>query len=368
MATQNQQQQARPTMPTTTTAAAQPATAIAPQASASQKIERWMHDGTMMQRISAALSGYLDPQTFAAQCVLAAKDPKLAECSPISLFEAFLVCAQMGLLPGKHHGHVALIPRVDKDRGGKSVDVMPQWQGYKFLMERQSGIKRVTPILVHVSDEFAFDGVTVTHRFDPLDDARQFKHPADAIDATDAGLRGGYLRIEHDDGEIRYHFVTLAKIEASRSCSQTPDLDKYSKPGVWRSWYAEQATKTILRDAWARRAVQIDPVLSHRVGATMERDDAALGNDPERRGYVDTSAQQTPALTVQAPQQARGMAALRERVGVKASQVVEVQPEPFTLTPHDPADECPVCGVVNANLRGQMDAQRGCPDCNGVAL
>ena len=171
----------------------QPAAAKAP--TVGTQIESWMGNDKMLRRLVDALSGYLDARTFAAQCVLAARDVKLADCSAVSLFEAFLVCAQMGLLPGKHHGHVALIPRNDKERGGKVVDVMPQWQGYKFLMELQDGIKRVTPVLVHVNDTFDFDGVQVVHRFDPFDEGRQFKHPSDATDPTDAGLRGGYLRI-----------------------------------------------------------------------------------------------------------------------------------------------------------------------------
>ena len=88
------------------------------------KIEAWMNDGRMLDRIGAALSGYLDARTFAAQCVLATKDAKLADCSAESLFEAFLVCAQMGLLPGKHHGHVALIARRDRDRAVAALAVL----------------------------------------------------------------------------------------------------------------------------------------------------------------------------------------------------------------------------------------------------
>ena len=58
--------------------------------SASTQIEAWMNDGKMMERIQSALSGYLDARTFAAQCVLAAKDKHLSECTPTSLFEALI--------------------------------------------------------------------------------------------------------------------------------------------------------------------------------------------------------------------------------------------------------------------------------------
>ena len=336
--------------------------------SAAMKIEAWLNDGRMLDRLGAALSGYLDARTFAAQCVLATKDAKLADCSAESLFEAFLVCAQMGLLPGKHHGHVALIARRDRDRGNV-VDVMPQWQGYKFLMERQQGVKRVTPMLVHVVDEFAWDAVdnALVHRFDPFDEARVFLHPADAGEGGN-GLRGGYLRIEHDDGELRFHFVTAAKIEAARACSQVPDLDKYNKPGPWRAWYTEQAIKTVIRDAWARRAVTIDPILADRLGSVIERDDAALGNNPDR-GLISQVVGQstTPALTHKPARPVQtGMAGLRQRVGVPVQQPPA---DPMSQQPSRPVvdqrDVCPVCGSHQPSLRGQMTEQHGCPDCNG---
>ncbi len=232
----------------------------------------WMQNDVMQRQLSAALSGYMDVGTFAAQCFIAAQDPKIAACSPMSLFKAFLECAQMGLLPGAHHKHVALVPR------GGVVTVTPQWQGYKFLMERQAGIKRVRPpILVHKVDKFSGLNGDITHEYNPFDPARVFEHPADAKAAKpsrECGLIGGYLRVEYDDGTIEMHTVTAAKIHKNRECAKTQD--------IWQRWFEEMCMKTVVRDAWAKRIVSIDPQLASRVAKVDAIDNALIGNDPMR--------------------------------------------------------------------------------------
>lgn len=251
-----------------TTKPAAPAAPAKPKSVALQ-IKDWMTAPAMQSALEAALTGYMDPGTFAAQCYLAAQDPKLANCSAESLFRAFLECAQMGLLPGAHHKHVALVPRAGV------VVPNPQWQGFKFLMERQDGVKRVLPVLVHAKDAFAYVNGELTHTFDPFDDARVFEHPEVAAQQKRASqLRGGYLIIEYDAGEREYHFVPAAKIERNRLCAETQN--------VWKRWYPEQCLKTIIRDAWARRVISIDPMLANRVARADEVDNAALGNDPAR--------------------------------------------------------------------------------------
>jgi len=254
--------------------------------SAALTVQVWMESPTMNKSLAAALSGYMDVKMFAAQCYIAAQNPDLAACSAESLFKAFLECAQMGLLPGTHHRHVALVPR----KG--IIVVTPQWQGFKFLMERQPGIKRVKPVLVHARDEFRVENGIVIHRFDPFDSERRFEHPDVAKAAKrEPGLRGGYLQIEHDTGEVEYHFVSADKIDRNRRCAETQKL--------WTQWFEEMAAKTVIRDAWSKRVVSVDPELAARVGHADEADNRALGNDPARVGrLLGTGAEeQVPDMT-----------------------------------------------------------------------
>lgn len=241
-----------------------------PARSMALQVKDWLSAPAMQTALRAALAGYMDEATFAAQCYLAAQDPKLAACKPESLFRAFLECAQMGLLPGAHHKHVALVPRAG------IVTAVPQWQGFKFLIERQPEVRRVLPVLVHARDTFAFANGLLDHRFDPFDSERRFEHPDVAAKVGRAcELRGGYLVIERtDEPAPEYHFVTADKIHRNRLCAETQR--------VWQAWFAEMTLKTILRDAWARRVVSIDPQLATRIGRAEAADNAALGNDPAR--------------------------------------------------------------------------------------
>ena len=277
--------------------------------SAALTIKDWMQAPAMQTALRAALAGYMDEQTFAAQCYLAAQDPKLARCSAESLFKAFLQCAQMGMLPGAHHRHVALVPR-----GGEVVPT-PQWQGFQFTMQRQPGVRRVLPVLVHERDKFRvqLDG-TPEHEFDPFDDERVFLHPDEARkEKKPCGLRGGYLVIEYDDGRPReYHYVSAQKINRNRLCAETQN--------VWMRWFPEQCMKTVIRDAFARRVVPIDPQLVERIARAEETDNVALGNDPAR---VLVGAAEVVA-TIEAPR--TNADKLAERLAAREPLAVDREP------------------------------------------
>lgn len=288
-------------------------TAMARPKTAAQTVQGWMANPTMSASLAAALGGYMDFKQFAAQCYITAQDPDLARCSAESLMRAFLETAQMGLLPGPAHKHVALIPR------NGIITVQPEYRGFCFLMERQPGVKRVKPELVHTSDEFEVTaGGGVHHKYDPFNPERIFLHPEVAKkEKKECGLRGGYLEVQYDDGRVEYHFTPFHQIEKQRACADTQK--------VWEKWYSQQALKSVVRDAFARRVVPIDPTLAVRVERATSADNKVLGNDPNR-----ASSQLAPATRTQ------GVAALlgvgedvpdMTRVA-SASEVVEATIDP----------------------------------------
>lgn len=240
-------------------------------------ISKWLSDPTAQDRIGRALHGVIDGPAFAEQCIIASRDPHLSQCAPESLLSAFLQCAQIGLAPGPH-GQVALIPRKGE------VVVQIQWAGYKCLMERIHGVRRVVPVLVHMRDEIDVhaDG-SITHDYDPYDPDREFNGPED--------LRGGYLRIEFDDGSMAYHMVSRSKIERNRACARSQN--------IWQKWYAEMALKTIIRDAWNRRALPYDPAINPHLAAAESHDRTYHQEDPSLH-TVRTELPSERALTYQA--------------------------------------------------------------------
>jgi len=246
---------------------------------------------TMTKLLGDALGGYMEIEAFKAQCYMAANEVGARDCSTESLFRCFLACAQMGLIPGSHHKHVAIVPRrehVQNCQRPKSgcgcplhATVVPQWQGYAHLMRQQPQIRDVKATLVHERDAFEFrDGVPL-HEYDPFDPLRVFLHPS----AGPCGLRGGYLTVERNDGEVAYHIVPAAKIHKNREAAETQ--------AIWSKWFEEMCRKSIFRDAWAKRIIAVDPQLAQRVGAADAADNAALGNDPAREAPALPEAAKT---------------------------------------------------------------------------
>lgn len=271
----------------TTTKELPPAGAEKKPKSAALTVRDWMAQPTMSASLASALGRYMDVDTFAAHCYIAAQNPALAGCSAESLFRAFLECAQMGLLPGASHKHVAMVPRAG------IIVVSPQWQGLQFIMQQQEGIKRVRPVLVHKSDTFEMTETGgVTHKFDPFDDSRVFEHPDTAKAAKrEPGLRGGYLEITYDTGVVEYHFVSAAKIDRNRACAETQKL--------WIKWFEEMSLKTVVRDAFAKRVISINPELTARMARIDESENLALGNDPMRGGTPSLPSSRTASIAAQ---------------------------------------------------------------------
>jgi phage RecT family recombinase len=315
---------------------------------ASGTIAKWLDNEQVNKQIVGALAGYMDADTFKAQCALAARDPNLAGCDSGSLFAAFLLCAQAGLLPGKHHGHVWLIPR----KG--TVDVMPGANGYLYLFRRQPDVQDVKVMLVHEQDEFEYhpDSDSVTHRFDPFSEARVFHYPTK--DNPKGGLRGGYVRVDFKDGRTVYHFVPVAKVLRNMACAQSTN--------IWQRWFEEMVRKTIIRDAWARRIVPIDPELAERLGTAEDTDRHVLGEDPSR--VIETTVLHLP--NVEAP--VSGTAKLKARMAAQTETAQETTEVVTTTTDaaktaNVDSRACGVCG--SAGWDDGMDVRNGCPDCFG---
>lgn len=283
------------------------------QLSTSKQVRGWLSHPEMQSRIGSALGGFMSGDMFMAQVALAVQEPAIAKCSPTSVFNAMLEVATMGLLPGKQHGHVALIPR----RG--ELTVMPMFGGLKYLMERQPHVAQVKALLVHTSDMLEVEeGIVVRHAYDPFGEERVFQHWKDG----ECGLRGAYARIEYTDGTIDYHFVTAAKVKANADCAQNQ--------ANWRKWFPEYVVKTVYRDVYARRAIRLDPETEGRLGAVTVVEDKFEGNEPERGGHAVRPSERIAAPKGQDVLAARLEAASAEPETVEV-EVVDAPPAMHSL-------------------------------------
>ncbi len=274
-----------------------------------EPVNKWLANTAIIDRMNHALGGFMNGEDFIAQIMIAFQDEKLAKCSAKSKFEAAHKCASLCLLPTLQQ--VALIPRKvwqNRQHVDTVVDVMPQWQGYKSMMERHHDVQEVKAVLVHKNDGFAFDAITETiaHQVFPFDPNRTISGPDD--------IHGGYVRVTYRDRTRppTYHFVPVAYIVKCRDCSQSyryeqKDLREWEhngkkcdkpEPSVWTLWFEQQAIKTCYRSAYYRRVVNFDPVLMRRLQVLAELDQEVLAEDPK---LVGVPIGQMPALPAPAP-------------------------------------------------------------------
>lgn len=278
-------------------------------------IRVWLSSESVTEGINSALSGYVKPEVFKSQMLISLSQPDCVKCTPKSQFEVVHQCAQLALLPSL--GQVALIPRRNRDTNNYELTAMVQWQGYQALMHRVPGVRDIKARLVHVKDTYSFDSLTETlqHDYDPFDDSRQFKGMDD--------LRGGYMVIKFDDGrEDKWHYVSKQVFEKARKCAQTLD--------IWNAWFYEQCMKTVFRNAFARRVINIDPFVGKQIQEAADQDDAVMGNDPAR--VIETTASPVESAPVSRSQQ------MAQSMRDSARSEIDAM---MTATP-DPVDDEPV--------------------------
>jgi len=279
---------------------------------------KWLENPAVESRLSDALGGWMSADEFMAQLLISFQDPQIKLTSAKSQYEAAHTCAALSLLPTLNQ--VALIPRqmtISKqgEPGKKEwqVHVMPQWQGYKALMERNPEILEVQAYLVHKMDDYRIIGKRIDHNPDPFQEGREFNTLDD--------VKGGYLVITYTDRTRpdKYFPVSKMYIQKARACAQTDKL--------WNAWFEQMCLKTVYRCAFARRAVSIDPAVTKKINAVTQTDDKLLGNDPSR--VIDATVIQ-PKLSVAEKANAR--------LTSFGKQVSQEQKTAAATTPTEPVD------------------------------
>jgi recombinational DNA repair protein RecT len=282
----------------------------------------WVQEDETRRQIAAAVGDTLDADQFASHMLVALNRSEFAHCTNASKAMAVLECAALGLLPTA--GQVVLIPYKNQ------LKAMPQWQGYKALMERHPAVLEIQAYLVHETDTFNVTDGVCHHAYDPLDPKRKFDGVKD--------IRGGYCKIIYRDGRPpRYHFTTAEQIKKAQGCAQTQN--------VWKKWFEQMALKTLYRDCYARRAVPVDPLVAARIDRITAADDVVLGNDPRSTAIPEGSRSErfmSRLLRDEStnPDQAIEDAAAEEVAAGPSGTTPEVgSPEPSSQAPEPPSTE-----------------------------
>lgn len=192
------------------------------KAPAKQDIKSLITSDGMREKIAEVLPKYLTAEQLTRVMVgTMARVPKLAECTPASLLNALMLCAQAGLLPDGRNAH--LIPY------GSNVQVIFDYKGLVQIAER-NGIQNIRAIAIHEKDalEYRMDGASVVFNWTP----DYLKDRGEIVAFAATCIRDGNTDVE---------IMTKAEVDAIRKRS------KSGNSGPWVTDYAEMGKKTVLR-------------------------------------------------------------------------------------------------------------------------
>lgn len=181
---------------------------------------------SMMERYKAqfakALPKHLTPDRFVRVALtIYNKTPKLANCTPASLFACLLDCAALGIEPDGRKAH--LIPYGDK------CTLIIDYKGLVDLARRSGAVSDIHADIVCKNDkfEYSFGSKGGLHHVPNLEDRGE--------------MIAAYSYVKLRDGSESFEVMSLKEIEAIQKRS------KAGNAGPWVTDKPEMAKKTVFR-------------------------------------------------------------------------------------------------------------------------
>jgi len=206
---------------------------------------------------------------------LATRNPKIYDCTPESVINAMVLCAQTGLEPGGYPPLVDLIPR----RNGKTGTTELNWQiGYRGLVvlaQRSGEIARVAAAPV-------YDWEIAQGLFEYQIEPPLLLHRAALKDVGDMDARnviGAYAIAEFHNGQRAQIFLHRGQIEERRKMARDQN--------VWTSSYPAMARKSAIRALFSGGTVPLQREL--RVALEMEHEQEDMPSHHVQAQPVATS-------------------------------------------------------------------------------
>ena len=201
------------------------------------------------------------------------RTPKLLECNPVSLLNAFMECSQLGLECGGVLGQAYLVPYSNKvkregqpDRWEMSAQFILGYRGMIALARRSGEIASIEANVVREGDRFEERKGT-----DPM-----LLHVPNRDTTEVKPLRLVYAIARLTSGETVTEVMSRADVDKIRARSKSKDN------GPWVSDYDEMARKTVVRRLFKYLPVSIE--VQAVVNEDDERDRATIDVVPQIEG------------------------------------------------------------------------------------
>ena len=217
-----------------------------------------------LPEIARALPKHLSPERLARTALTSiVNNPKLQQCSPLSILDAIAQAAQCGLEVGGPLGQCWLIPY------GSTATLQLGYKGVLALVWRSNIIKGVSAECVYKGDDFDYElgsSPRISHRPNMSDPGRESKPVEYVYVVIDTTLGGQLLKVM-GRGQIEKHAKRYSQAVKSKK-KDSP----WNDPLGWE-WMAK---KTVLLQA-------VKPIeLSPEIRSLITTAEAAVYEDESR--------------------------------------------------------------------------------------
>ena len=200
----------------------------------------------------------------------AAKNERLAQCSPTSVYLALAKACELNLVAGGVLHRASLVPMWNKRQKTYDAELWIEYTGLMDLVKRSGEVAHFIARVVHENDAFE-------HDFD-LNEGETLRHKVNYDDP--GGLKLAYSVCYFKDGQRQVEVMRKDQIDKIRSNSRSPDS------GPWSQHTEEMWRKTVIRRIckYLPLTPQATAVINHDIKTDFE-DDAWV--DPVDNGSQD---------------------------------------------------------------------------------
>jgi len=247
-------------------------TAISKPQSQLTTVKAWISSPEFKDAIARSLPKHMSPDRFLRVAITATmRNPKLLDCTQVSIFNCLLLLSQYGLEPDGRAAH--LIPYKTE------CTLVIDYKGLAELVMRSGVVSSIHADVICENDEFEYDrGEIVKHKID-------FKNPRGEAYAA-------YVILRLRDGGTKTEVIPKDEIYAIRDKSQGWKAFKSGKvySSIW-----DPKEPGIEREMWKktafRRATKWVPLSAEIRDVLQREDEDEVRQEPEQKTILRSGGQ-----------------------------------------------------------------------------
>lgn len=224
-----------------------------------KQIRGYFESDTFKKELQKVIPEYLTPARLTRIALTEfRKNPELLKCTPESLLNSIMDCAQMGLEPSTVYNHVYLIPY------GTECVAQPSSLGLESIL-RRNGINVISEV-VYEDDEFSYQYTPdLEFRFVPSIKGKREKIIG-AFAVAKEPTPDGYT----------YHMMYLSKAKIDKIMEASPGASSSASP--WRKYYEEMACKSVIKKL-SKRLASISEKIATAIAVDDSGSNSTVGED-----------------------------------------------------------------------------------------